>query len=844
MLLLASSLEYAIDANDRDLQHFLRVSLNGWRRQMIPLNGLGSHPVKSPFLTLSPDGQSWVTAGEGPEARLWHKAGGRLQSVPLLHEDIVHAVAFSPDGRTVLTVSRDRSARLWEVPEGRLRGLSVQHPNAVLAASFSPDGESFVTACADGGVRRWQTVTGQLVGAVLWHEGDLKLVAFSPDGRALLTVAHKRASEKRISAEARLWDARTGRGKGKAMVHDGPYTWASFTRDGRAVLTAGWEREGKQADVRLWSVNTGEPLGLPLRRADRVVAVAFSPNGKTILLAGSNDVELLEIAMGDLSGPLKPSASSAFHFHKRPILSAGFSPDGRMILTGSADGTAQLWDADTGHRIGESLEHQAMVSGVGFGAAGTTLVTLSWDGKVRVWDVHVARLPEVHLAQDPRRVRIEAPSDAPVLFSPAGDRLLRLDRQSKAAVVWQVRTGKLLCPSLPHQGDDSALAFSPDGRIVLTCPSEDTVQAWDVVTGLPLGKPMKHTTAVHALAFSPDGRIIVSGSGPDHTHGEAQMWRADTGQPASRPFPHPSKVLCVALAPDTRTFLTGDWNGAVRRWDAVSGKQLGPALEQDKSVVERLAFSPDGQVFLTVCKDGATGDSHIGLWHADTGQAIGTGLSHRELVTAAFSPDGKYLVTGGVVIGKGTGEARLWEVAGGKQVGPGLSHRAPITQVAFSPDGKLLLVGGADNSARLWDMTIGRPMGPSFGMAAPLVEGQGKQQGIRALAFSRDGKTIVLADSSNTLQQWNVPMALAGDRQRIRLWVQTISGKEVDARGVFTDVEARLWEDRQQALLDQGGWPESDLTMTAPQQERRLRLSDFAQQGGLVVTPELAAAGG
>jgi WD40 repeat protein len=837
MLLLASSLEYAIDANDSDLQRFLRISLNGWRRQMIPLKTLASHPIKNPFLTPSPDGHIFVTFGEGSEACLWESATGHSAGEPLLHEDTINAIAISPDSRRILTASSDRSARLWDVTEGKAQGLPLQHPNAVFAVAFHPDGRSFITACADAGVRRWDIDTGQPIGEPLWHEGDLKFVSFSPDGGTLLATLEKQGIDKKKTAEAWLWDTKTGSRKGKPLTHAGPYTWITFTRDSRAVLTAGWEREGKQADLRLWSADTGEPLGSPIQRPDRIGAVALSPDGKTVLLARGNDAEVLELALSDPSEPLKSSPKPPLSFHKRPILAAAFSYNGRMILTGSADGTAQLWDADTGQRIGESLEHQGQVSGVGFGIAGKTLMTLSLDGKLRLWEVNVSKPQEVSLAESANLVpgglppESDALSDnATVLFSPDGDTMLRVNRQRMpAAVLCQARTGKLLCPPLAHQGAESALSISPDGRVVLTCPSKETVQAWEVATGLPLGEPMKHAAAVHALAFSPDGTIILTGSGSDHMHGEARLWQARTGRPMDFSLPHPSKVLCVAFAPDGSIFLTGDWNGAVRRWDRVTGKQLGPTLEHENKVVQTVAFSPDGQAFLTVCG----GERQTALWDARTGKAICKSLAHRDLLTVAFSPDSKLLVTAGALIAKETGEARLWDVATGKQIGPGLSHRAAITRVAFSPDSKFLLVGGADATARLWDVTIGRPVGPPLGTATVPLSDQENQQGIRALTFTRDGKTVLLADASNTLHLWTVPAPLVGDRERVRSWVHTISGKEVDARGVITDLDVASWRECQRFLLALGGHPECDPTMTAPRQERRIRLSDFTSSTAL-----------
>ena len=193
------------------------------------------------------------------------------------------------------------------------------------------------------------------------------------------------------------------------------------------------------------------------------------------------------------------------------------------------------------------------------------------------------------------------------------------------------------------------MAFSPDGRTVLTGSDDKTARFWDAATGRPIGSPMSHQQSVSALAFSPDGKTVLTGSG-DNT---ARLWDAATGQPIGVPMQHKDHVMAVTFSPDGKTVLTGSLDKTARLWDAA------------------------------------------------TGRPIGSPLSHQEPVGAvAFSPDGRTVLTG-----SRDNTARLWDAATGRPLGPPLRHDGAVTRVAFSPDGKTVLTGSYDSTVRIWDVT-------------------------------------------------------------------------------------------------------------------------------------------
>jgi WD40 repeat protein len=284
------------------------------------------------------------------------------------------------------------------------------------------------------------------------------------------------------------------------------------------------------------------------------------------------------------------------------------------------------------------------------------------------------------------------------------------------------------------------------------------------------------------VAFSPDGRNVLTGD----EEGWVRLWELATGKKRWE-NKQDHEVSAAAFSPDGKKILTGDKFGFVRLWDVETGKQLREGGKKGVGTTFSLAFSPDGRTFLA--------GSGKAAWLGEVATVAPLDrppLPHKDPVYAvAFSPDGKVIVTG-----SRDNTLRRWDAVTGTLAQQFTVPQGPVWAIAFRSDGRALLTGGEDGTTRLWDVATGLPLG------LPLAA---QRQPIRGLAFGSDGRTFLSGSVDGTVQWVPVPAAMEGDPERIKLWVEVQTGRELDGSGVVRELDWRDWQKRFQRLRELGG---------------------------------------
>jgi WD40 repeat protein/transcriptional regulator with XRE-family HTH domain len=486
-------------------------------------------------------------------------------------------------------------------------------------------------------------------------------------------------------------------------------------------------------------------------------SVAFSPNGK-VLAAGTAEgqVRLWWVANGQ---PLLTCEG-----HLGAVWSVAFSPDGRLLASGSTDGTVRLWEVNTGQNLKTLAGHTHQVWSVAFSPDGHLLASGSNDQTVRLWEVNTGQSLKT-LAGHTQQVRS-------VAFSPDG-RLLASGSFDHTVRLWEVDTGQSLKTLVGHANPVRSVAFSPDGHLLASGSNDHTVRLWDVNTGQSLKTLAGHTHQVWSVAFSPDGHLLASGS-QDQT---VRLWEVPTGQSLKTLAGHTTWVSSVAFSPDGRLLASASNDHTVRLWEIPTGQSL-KTLSGHTNWVWSVAFNPDGRLLASGSTDGT-----VRLWGVPTGQNLKTLSGHANWVSSvAFSPDGRLLASGSQ-----DQTVRLWEVPTGQNLKTLSDHTNSVWLVAFSPDGRLLASGSEDHTVRLWDVNTGQNLKTLAGHTHP----------VRSVAFSPDGHLLASGSQDQTVRLWEVPAGqslktLAGHTNQV--WSVAFSPDGHLLASGSEDQTVRLWE--------------------------------------------------
>jgi Tol biopolymer transport system component len=303
---------------------------------------------------------------------------------------------------------------------------------------------------------------------------------------------------------------------------------------------------------------------------------------------------------------------------------------------------------------------------------------------------------------------------------------------------------------LGHHKAVLCVAFSPDGKQILSGSEDRTVRLWDMTTGEEIRRFEGHDDAVHAVAFSPNGEQLASAD-----MGSVRLWERATGKQLRRLEMLPNITLAIAYSPDGKQLLaTSKAHHQVQIWDAATGKHAGK-LAGHKAEVQSVAYSADGKHIVS------GGDNTVRVWDAATSKQLHRFEGHKRPVTSvAFSPDGKFVLSGSL-----DGSARIWSLETGKEVRLLEGHGTPVQTVAFSPDGRTVLTGSVElqpissdkatpvsdrRPLRLWSAATGREMAffESAAKGPPAVW---------SATFSPDGRYILTGGGDNVVRLWQVP---------------------------------------------------------------------------------------
>ena len=308
-----------------------------------------------------------------------------------------------------------------------------------------------------------------------------------------------------------------------------------------------------------------------------------------------------------------------------------------------------------------------------------------------------------HSAQEARlRATLKGHTDfvSSVAFSPNGRKLVS-GSWDKTIRFWNPHTEKHSNTLTAHTDRVTSVAFSPNGNMLASGSWDKTVRFWNPNTEKYLRSTYSqftnNETFTSVVAADADGDSYWFASGS--LDNDVWLWYGYGLTQFTKKYDlsgHTHDVSAVAFSADERTLASGSHDNTVKLWYAPS-RGLRTTLKGHTDFVTSVAFSPEGRTLAS-----GSWDNTIILWDLSTGKPTDVLKGHTDRVlTVAFSPDGRILATG-----SDDQTIRLWDVATGQQRDTLLGHTSGVTAVAFSPDRRTLAsAGGWDNTVRLWDLS-------------------------------------------------------------------------------------------------------------------------------------------
>jgi WD40 repeat protein len=487
-----------------------------------------------------------------------------------------------------------------------------------------------------------------------------------------------------------------------------------------------------------------------------VSAVAFSPDGAWLAVGASNDTLCLwrlDLAEGSAARPssprlhepieCEPALPGADHQtwieRRRRIRVLAFDQRSQLLAAGYENGAVGVWAAPHGRLIAVLYRHSRQVCALAFTAQGDQLLSASVDQTICSWAVGDWSCLDGWQGDPQRAKAIAFHPFAPLLASAV----------QNSIHLWDTRLHR----HQQHLSDEQAteilcLAFSPDGRWVVSGDYHGAINLWDVQSGRRLWRATAHLHEVRSIVFAPTGDLLASAS----HDGMLRIWDAYSGACVQTIDARENALFAADFHPAGALLASAAQDGAVRLWGVTRPQH--PSIHAGECLTLRqgwssrlweLALGEEQSSMQPGFLLSGGDDGRIQCWDWPAGALRHILIGHTRAVRALACQPGNQSQSPLIASASIDATVRLWSVTARRCRRVLVGHAGGLLALAFRPDGQLLASGGYDHRVRIWDVETGDAL---FVLSAC-------RDTVRALAFSPDGLYLAAASSDYAIHLWD-----------------------------------------------------------------------------------------